>query len=272
MLISNLSPKLRPYLIRMLVVLTLLSISAHGSFASDKINSVPGWRSHFDAAGVTGTIIVFDTLTGRYMASDPSRAIKRYIPASTFKVVHTLFALDAGVADRNSLYRWDGRRQEFSTWESDQTLSSAFRNSVPWVYQGFARRLGEQAELMYLDRIDYGNRSIEGGIDRFWLDGGLEISAYEQIGLLRRLDSESLPFTASDQIFVKDLMTVKVDRDFVLRAKTGWAFEQKLGWYVGWVESKQRRIFFALNMDIEDAKTDPPKRAEIVETILDGLR
>ena len=33
----------------------------------------------------------------------------------------------------------------------------------------------------YLTRIQYGNADPSGGVDRFWLDGALRISAMEQV-------------------------------------------------------------------------------------------
>ena len=43
------------------------------------------------------------------LAYDVERAQKRFMPASTFKVPHALFALDAGaVRDEFQVIRWDG--------------------------------------------------------------------------------------------------------------------------------------------------------------------
>ena len=71
-----------------------ISIAAHAQWSEE-----PGWDEIFGAAGVDGTIAVLDQRDGadRYLAHNPTRAGQRYIPASTFKVPHALFALDAGV-------------------------------------------------------------------------------------------------------------------------------------------------------------------------------
>ena len=68
-------------------------------FAQDKILDRPEWKEFFDKHEATGTILTVDSRASAEKVSvyDRTRAGKRYSPASTFKVPHTLFALDAGV-------------------------------------------------------------------------------------------------------------------------------------------------------------------------------
>jgi len=77
------------------------------------------------------------------------------------------------------------------------------RHSVVWVYERFAETIGEQKEREYLGRIQYGNQD-PAGKSPFWLEGNLQISAYEQIGFLRELYRNKLPFGLADQRLVKD--------------------------------------------------------------------
>lgn len=229
------------------------------------------WHDLFAQCNAAGTIVTYDSQTDSYVASDDSRFKQRFIPASTFKIAHTLFSLDSGVATRQpAIYKWSGSKQPFSAWETDQTLSTAFRKSVPWVYQELAKRIGDESEKRYLEKTSYGNQSTGGGVDQFWLTGDLAISAYEQIGFLRRLESDSLPFPIADQLFVKDLMLTDADPEVVLRAKSGWAFdkEPQIGWYVGWAEIGVRRIFFALNMTITDADKQLSCRSKIARDVI----
>ena len=55
------------------------------------------------------------------------------------------------------MIRWDGVKQDFDGWNQDQTLRSSMRHSTVWVYQQFAREIGEVREKEYLTRIRYGN-------------------------------------------------------------------------------------------------------------------
>ena len=120
------------------------------------------------------------------------------------------------------MIRWDGVKRDFDGWNQDQTLRSSMRHSTVWVYQQFAREIGEVREKEYLTRIQYGNADPSGGVDRFWLDGALRISAMEQVDFLRKLYRNELPFKVEHQRLVKDIMIVEAGRDWILRAKTGW--------------------------------------------------
>jgi len=176
-------------------------------------------------------------------------ATTRFIPASTFKIAHTLFALDAGIVrDEFQVFIWDGTQHWLTAWNSNQNLRSSMRNSTVWVFQQFATKIGEQRMSEYLDLIDYGNADMSGGIDRFWLDGALRISAFEQIALLRKLYRNELPFREEHQRLLKDVMIVEADRNYILRAKTGWAARAtpSVLWWVGWVERDEGAVFFAI--------------------------
>ena len=113
----------------------------------------------------------------------------------------------------SSRIRWDGVKRDFDGWNQDQTLRSSMRHSTVWVYQQFAREIGEVREKEYLTRIQYGNADLSGGVDRFWLDGALRISAMEQVDFLRKLYRNELPFKVEHQRLVKDIMIVEAGRD-----------------------------------------------------------
>ncbi len=238
------------------------------------------WGAIFESAEVEGTIAVLDQRGGnsRYWAHNVERAGRRYMPASTFKVPHALFALDAGVVrDEFQVFEWDGEKRWLDAWNRDQDLRSSMRNSVVWVYQHFARQIGEAREREYLVKVDYGNADPSGGVDTFWLDGNLKISAIEQIEFLRRLHFNELPFKVEHQRLVKDLMINEAGhewtREWILRAKTGWQarVEPNVGWWVGWVEWPDGPVFFALNIDMPFGSKDAPKRTRIAREVLRSI-
>ncbi len=233
----------------------------------------PDWGVCFSDAGATGTIAVLDARRGEHWVFDAERAGTRLLPASTFKIPHTLFALEAGVVrDEFQVFAWDGVDRGREAWNRDQNLRSAMRNSTVWVYQWIAQQLGEGQEREYLRRLGYGNADPSGGVDRFWLDGPLRISAYEQIAFLQGLYRNELPFQREHQRLVKDLMLVQAERSWILRAKTGWGADAHppVGWWVGWVEWAEGPVFFALNMDMAGIQ-DAPKREAIARRILVSL-
>ena len=228
------------------------------------------WAAEFVAQDAVGTIVVVDERVPNKPITwvhNPERAAQRFSPASTFKIAHTLMALDAGaVRDEFQVFPWDGVEHSFAGHNQDQNLRSAMRNSTVWVYRGFAKEIGEAKARDYLQRLDYGNAdpSVEQG--DYWIDGKLAITAEEQIEFLQRLYRNQLPFTIEHQRLVKDLMIVEADRNYILRAKTGW--EGRYGWWVGWVEWPSGPVFFALNIDTPNRLSDLPKREGITRAIL----
>lgn len=234
------------------------------------------WARYFEDAGVDGTIVVVDERpdSGAQWVYGESRARRRFLPASTFKLPHALIALDAGVIrDEFQVFRWDGVKRDIASWNGDQDLRSSMRNSVVWVYQRIARDIGEERERRYLERIGYGNADPSGGVDKFWLEGKLGISAEEQVAFLQRLYRNELPFRVEHQRLIKDVMIVAAGRDWILRAKTGWQarLDPQVGWWVGWVERPAGPVFFALNIAMPDGSADLPKREGIARAILRSI-
>jgi beta-lactamase class D len=134
------------------------------------------------------------------------------------------------------------------------------QNSVVPLYQGIARAVGEERMRHYVERVSYGNAAVNGGIDRFWLDGALRISAIEQIDFLKQLYFDKLPFTKQNQLIVKDALITEASNDYLLRAKTGYSLgapgygdrtKPGVAWWVGWIEKGTAVYFFAANFDIE---------------------
>ena len=254
----------------LILSLAALALPSH----ADEWPERPDWAEFFAEAGVAGTIAVVDERQSRRWVHDAVRAQRRFIPASTFKIPHALFALDAGVVgDEFQIFRWEGVKHDIESWNRDQDLRSSVRNSTVWVYQSFARQLGEERERTYLERIGYGNADPSGGVERFWLDGALRISAVEQVAFLQRLYRNELPFRVEHQRLVKDILIVEAGRDWILRAKTGWAarLDPQVGWWVGWVERPDGAVLFALNITMPRGIEDAPKREAIARQVLRSL-
>jgi len=141
-----------------------------------------------DFQGFKGAFVLYDLKGNRYIRYNPERCAERFIPASTFKIMNSLIGLETGVIpDANYVIKWDGAQYDIPAWNQDHTLKTAIQNSVVWYYQELARRVGEKKMQQYVDAAHYGNRDISGKIDTFWLEGGLRISAEEQVEVLKRL-------------------------------------------------------------------------------------
>ena len=256
---------------RSLVLSALAAGFAQVAMAGPQFQEMTEWSRFFTDADAQGSIIVLDA-RGKSATThvyNVSRAYQRYSPASTFKIPHSLFALDSGLLrDEFQLIPWDGVKRSAAAWNADQNLRSAMRNSTVWVYERFAKELGDTRETAYMHTIGYGN-AVATGDKPFWVEGDLAISSVEQIAFLQQLYRNQLPFQVEHQRLVKDVMVNEASPDWILRTKTGWT--GKIGWWVGWVEWPSGPVFFALNMDTPNRLGDLAKRQSITRGVLRSI-
>jgi beta-lactamase class D len=152
-------------------------------------------------------------------------------------------------------------------------MRSALPASVVWYYQELARRTGPERMQGYVSRFDYGNREISGGIDQFWLTGGLRISPEEQVEFLRRFYFGELGVSERSTRIVKELLVLEETPTYRLSGKTGWVGLEEppdIGWLVGYLERGEKVYFFATNIDIV-TNADGEARLTITKAVLREL-
>jgi beta-lactamase class D len=218
----------------------------------------------FKSKNIEGSIVIESLNTKKIYIYNDKRAETSLSPASTFKIPHTLIALNEGVVSADSLIIWDKTDKGMIPWNKNQTLESAFKVSCVWCYKEFASKIGLEKYKNYLKKLDYGNETIGSDVSDFWLDGSLKITTFEQIKFLKRLYKNDLPFKIEHINTLKNIMIEEKNENFTLRAKTGWStrFESESGWYVGFIETKDDIWFFATNL-ITHGQKDLPLRKEI---------
>lgn len=249
--------------------LLLLTVSGFAQQTVDRSD----WKTFYDNNNVTGCIVIYDLHKNNYLVYNKERCEERFLPASTYKILNSLIALETDVIkDENEIIPWDSVDRQNDKWNMDQNLRTAIKYSVVWVYQGLARKIGQERMQHYIDTVKYGNCNIGGGIDRFWLDGDLRISPFEQIEFLKRLYFEDIPFSKRNIKIVKDILINEQTDNYVLRGKTGWSagLKPETGWYVGYLEENGNTYFFANNIEIKEEK-DITARISIVKEIFKSI-
>lgn len=216
------------------------------------------------------TFVLLDGMTGRVTRYRPERARMRFRPASTFKIPNSIIALETGVAEGPGFaLPWDSLqvpRTDFfpRSWAADQTLRSAFRNSVVWFYQEVARRVGEPQMAEWVGRFEYGNRAIGPAVDVFWLEGDLRISPDEQVWFLQRLLEGGFGVQAEHLDVLREMALLTEGGDWRLYGKTGTSGltpTRENGWIVGWLERGEARWYWAVNVEGENVwEAWPPRR------------
>jgi len=233
------------------------------------------FKKIYDEFDVTGSFTLYNQNDDEFIFYNSDQFKQPYTPASTFKICNSLIGLETGVIkDENFIIPWDSVARWLPVWNQDQDLKSAFKNSTVWYYQEVARRVGGERMKHWLDEANYGNADTSGGIDKFWLSGGLRITPEQQIIFLRRLYNNDLPFSQRSMDIVKKIMIVKDTLAYVVRAKSGWGNQDNLniGWYVGYVETDKNVFYFANCIQTIDNNNDFARaRIDIVYQILKEL-
>ena len=261
---------------RILFVITLICLTAN-CFASQP-REIPGLKSIFDKFKVDGSILIFNQNDNTYIGYNLDRCNNAFCPASTFKIPNTLIALESGVATTESVFKWNGEKRTFSSWEKDMTLKEAFKASAVPVYQEIARQIGVEKMRYYTQLFNYGSLDInQENIDKFWLEGNSAITQYQQIYFLQKLYNFELPICQESMKFVKDIMQYEVSTNYIISGKTGWAIRQKenITWFVGYVETTDNVFFFATNVNSNentDINTFGQIRIELTKEVFKELK
>ncbi len=206
-----------------------------------------------DSVDLKGSILVYDVKKELYYSNNFEWALTGKLPASTYKIPNSIIGLETKeVKDQNSIFKWNGEKRMFKSWEADLTLRQAFQRSCVPCYQEVARKVGVKRMNVYLEKLQYGNITVDAtNLENFWLTGNATITQFQQIDFLKRFQQESLPISNRTSTIVKEIMILKETENYVLRGKTGWSIEgdQHNGWFVGYVENGDQLLFFATNVE-----------------------
>lgn len=233
---------------------------------------------HFQELGVEGSILIYDSNRNRIFQHNPSRNATSFLPASTFKILNSLIALETGViSDEIAILTWDGIHRKQPEWNRDLNMREAIKLSAYWFYQVLARRVGHDRMQKWVSQVGYGNQKIgnKEDIDKFWLRGELRITPEQQIQFLRRFYNNDLPFSKRSLSIVKDIMILEKTPDYAIRGKTGWVgfddgVKPQIGWLVGYLEKGKEVYFFATNIEIRNEK-DASARLTLTRRCLKDL-
>ena len=252
-------------------LIVIICIALFGCSANN-VNTDNSLEKYFTENKVEGCFALLDNGTGQFTVYNLSRyRDSAYLPASTFKIVSSLIGLQTGkISNDSMIIKWDGIDRGRAECNKDMSMYEAFRLSCPPWYQELARRIGKDTMQHWLDSLAYGNKKIS-RIDTFWLDNSLKIKPDEELGLVKRLYFNQLPFHQRNQEIVKRTMLFENNTDYRLSYKTGWGQNEKghqLAWIVGWIEENKHPYFFVLNFESVDANADIPA---IRMTILKGI-
>lgn len=236
----------------------------------------------FEECGVKGSITIYDYKAGRWLYSDREDAQKPTLPASTFKIINTLIALEMDVvSNEDEVIPWPGKTDTTKygyrpNIYHNMSLKEAFENSAGWVYVELAKKIGKDRYREYLSQARYGNGDLSINDPDFWNFGDFGISPKNQVEILVGIYKESLPFSDRSYDILKDIMIVEQTENYLLRAKTGWTRYggKDIGWWVGYIEKEENTYFFATRIIKWRSQMNPrfgSCRKEITYSVLRDL-
>ena len=272
-----------------LLVLMILVVSGfiyHGKETMINTNSLSN-KTVKNLSSLNGSFAFYDINNDIYYESNDSLCNTRYPVYSTFKIASALIALDMGIA-KNEFYTipydslkyplpgWMKENNFFKHWYKDHTIKTALEYSVNWYFKELGERIGNKNMIEYLNKLDYGNKNITPGNDAFWYNGQLKISAIEQVVFIKNIFNQNCKGISKDaQRIAKQLFPGEVENNYSLYGKTGTgevADNRFIGWYVGYLETKENKYAYALNIITDDANKIPgDMRHEMVKNIFTDL-
>lgn len=234
----------------LLIIISILTACSGGSY--NTLHEVPEIKTILDSAGVAGSVLAYDFQKDVYYSNDFKWTETGHLPASTFKIVNSIIALETGVVDDDStLLKWDGITRNIKNWNRDLILRDAFHYSCVPCYQEIARKIGAKRMNEYLEKLNYGNMKVDSGnIDIFWLSGDSRINQFQQIDFLKRFYLSRLPISVRTDKIMKRMMVIEENENYKLSGKTGWSIRNgnNNGWFVGYVENDKNVYYFATNI------------------------
>ena len=211
----------------------------------------------FDEQNVDGCFILYDLKNESTIKYNLEKCNTGFLPASTFKIAHTLIAMELGIIpDTSFTLKWDGTKRFADVWNKDHNLSSALKYSVVWYYEEIGKRVGNERMAEWLNKIEYGNKDVSGTYP-YWLRGNLRITPNEQMDFVKKFYFEEPPFKKENIKTVKQILELEQTENYKLTAKTGWAdFNgESIGWVIGYFETGDNTYLFVTNL----TSTDTPK-------------
>ncbi|KYP15679.1 penicillin-binding transpeptidase domain-containing protein [Flavihumibacter sp. CACIAM 22H1] len=214
-----------------------------------------------------GSIGIFHNLSGDFVLSDKKWFRDSAVnPGSSFYIIQSLIAIETG------------RLKDDSTVVGGTSLYQAFRGDSLAFFQNLAQAIGRDTLQKWLDTLGYARRYDTPRItqpDRFWLDNSMKITADEQLGIVKRLYFDQLPFQRRTHALVSELLLMEDSADHKIAYKlseTRNTDGTRVLWLQGWKEIRQHPHFFVIQLSSRDEEADLKAAAKrILDKVLAGF-
>jgi beta-lactamase class D len=242
------------------IIFCISIVSFFVSCSVNKANIDNDLKTYFDAKKVEGCFTMLNNATGEITVYNMELDTMRFSPSSTFDILNSLIALETGVVtDEKMKIKWDGITRQNAAWNKDLNINEAFASNAFPFFQTIAKEIGKDTMQNWIDSISYGNRKIGNSIDSFWMNNAIKVSPDEQLGMLKRLYFDQLPFRKSVQLSVREMMVKEDNSNYKFCYKTASFTDEKnhpYAWVIGWIEENRHVYFFSTVIKANDTNNN----------------
>ena len=205
-----------------------------------------------DSAQVKGCFALMENGTAQFIISDLSMyKDSSFAPLQTIFAIPSLIALDRGYISHNA-----------STWVATDSVA---------YYQGLMEKIGRADLLKTMDSLHYGKGIVSNDLNSFWKDQSLRITPDEELGFIKKLYFNQLPFQKRSQDVYKKMILKEDNASYQLSYITGSdATASQVNWIVGYIEENKHPYFFVMHTSATNgiALNDHAKSIQVLKSIL----
>jgi beta-lactamase class D len=210
--------------------------------------------------------VLYDLKLRKYIFYNPSLFRQPVQPASTFNILLALIGLTEGVIqnEQSRLTDNDTIHTQINVQKNDFTLENAFTHNLDSFFIKLSLRVGERKIKYWVNKINYGNKSVLGEKGRFWINGALVITPEQQLNFIKDFYYEKFPFPKQAYKVVKKLMQESVvpvpgslvygkrGSNKIYKSNNFYKEDKYTGWYIGYIVSPDNVYFFTNYIESPD--------------------
>ncbi len=245
---------------RYFVVIFLLS-AVFSSCSPNNVTNDASVEPYFAQQQVQGCFGLYNNASNQFTVYNLARfKDSAYLPAQTFDIITSLIGLETGVIrdEKMSIDSLTPPGGDNATAFESASMKQALQKNIAGYFTNIATQLGRDTLQFYVDSLAYGARYVKPQIKsptQFWQDNSVQITADEQMGLIKKLYFDQLPFQKRSQRIVKESLQTEKNSNYTLVYKTGAGKTEKgnLVWVLGWIEENRHPYFFSMNFNGQSA-------------------
>lgn len=200
----------------------------------------------FSQHALSGTFGLYDNGHGSFTIFNlPGFSQTTHPPGPTFHLIEALIGIESGAIVNNTTpLTMDTVPTGSEACKKATTLEDAFPLACDEWFVQLNKQMNKQVFQAYLDTLGYaggkGKSIVKHVHYAFWHDSTASVTADEQLGLVKKLYFNKLPFQKRSQENAKRLMEKEENPDYLMKYVSGG------GWIIGWIEENQHPYFFSL--------------------------